>query len=62
MGVRSLSLFVGGQVPLPAPLEIAEALERAEIESAIGERGTFRLTFRTDEHARKTLCYPNRDT
>ena len=31
MGVRSLSLFVGGQVPLPAPLEIAEALERADL-------------------------------
>ena len=58
MGVRSLSLFVGGQVPLPAPLEIAEALERAEIESAIGERGTFRLTFRTDEHALQNALLP----
>ena len=49
--VRSLSLFFGAQVPLPAPLEISEALERVEIESAIGERGIFRLTFRADSHA-----------
>ena len=58
MGVRALSLFFGPQVPVPAPLEITEALERVEVESAIGERGTFRLTFRADEHAARNVLLP----
>ena len=58
MGIRALSLFFGGQVPLPAPLEMSEALERVEVESAIGERGTFRLTFRADEHAPQDALLP----
>ncbi len=49
MSLRTLSLFVGAPVPVPAPVDIAEALERVEIDSAIGERGTFRLVFRLDD-------------
>jgi hypothetical protein len=33
---------------MPVPVEVSNALERVEIDSAIGERGTFRLTFRVD--------------
>ena len=58
MGVRALSLFFGPQVPVPAPPEITEALERVEVESAIGERGTFRLTFRAGEHAAQNALLP----
>ncbi len=31
------------------PRAVSDALERVEIDSAIGERGTFRLTFRLDD-------------
>jgi len=58
LGVRSLSLFFGAQVPVPAPLEISAALERVEIESAIGERGTFRLTFRANFHVPPEALLP----
>ena len=48
MSIRTLSLFVGAHLPVPVPIEVSNALERVEIDSAIGERGTFRLTFRLD--------------
>ena len=48
MSIRSLSLFVGVQLPVAVPVDVSDALERVEIDSAIGERGTFRLTFRVD--------------
>jgi hypothetical protein len=48
VGLRTLSLLVGALLPLPVPVEVSDALERVEIDSAIGERGTFRLTFRVD--------------
>jgi len=34
---------------VPVPRAVADALERVEIDSPIGERGTFRLTFRLDD-------------
>lgn len=49
MSIRTLSLLVGPQVPVPVPVAVSDALERVEIDSAIGERGTFRLTFRVDQ-------------
>ena len=49
MSIRALSLLVGAQVPAPVPREVSDALERVEIDTAIGERGTFRLTFRLDD-------------
>jgi len=58
MAVRSLALLFGPQVPVPAPPEISEALERVEIESAIGERGTFRLTFRVTDQAPADALLP----
>jgi hypothetical protein len=48
MSIRSLSLLVGAQRPAPVPVQVSDALECVEIDSAIGERGTFRLTFRVD--------------
>ena len=48
VSIRTLSLFVGAQLPVPVPPEVSNALERVEIESAIGERGTFRLTFQVE--------------
>jgi hypothetical protein len=35
-------------VPVPVDADVAAALERVEIVSAVGERGTFRLRFRLD--------------
>ena len=49
MSIRTLSLLVGAQLPVPVPREVSDALERVEIDSSIGERGTFRLTFRFDD-------------
>jgi hypothetical protein len=49
MSVPSVSLLVGAQLPVPVPMDVSDALERVEIDSAIGERGTFRLTFRVDD-------------
>lgn len=49
MSIRTLSLLVGAGRPVPVPREVSDALERVEIDSAIGERGTFRLTFRVDD-------------
>ena len=49
MSIRTLSLLVGAQLPVPVPRAVSDALERVEIDSAIGERGTFRLTFRLDD-------------
>ena len=49
MSIRTLSLLVGAQVPVTVPRGVSDALERVEIDSAIGERGTFRLTFRLDD-------------
>lgn len=40
-----VSLLVGAPAPLPVPDKVRHALERVELHSAIGERGTFRLTF-----------------
>ncbi|HKV98893.1 MAG TPA: hypothetical protein VJN96_03665 [Vicinamibacterales bacterium] len=51
MSIRTLSLLVGAQVPAAVPREVSDALERVEIDSAIGERGMFRLTFRLDDPA-----------
>jgi hypothetical protein len=51
MSIRALSLLVGPQLPVPVPRAVADALQRVEIESAIGERGAFRLTFRLDDPA-----------
>lgn len=48
MSIPTLSLLVGAQVPVPVPVEVSDALECVEIDSAIGERGTFRLTFRVE--------------
>ena len=48
MGIRKLSLLVGTLVPVPVHRDVSDALERVEIETAIGERGTFRLTFDLD--------------
>jgi hypothetical protein len=48
MSIRSLSLLVDAQLPVAVPVDVSDALERVEIDSAIGERGTFRLTFRVD--------------
>jgi hypothetical protein len=51
VSIRTLSLLVGPQLPVPVPVEVSDALERVEIDSAIGERGRFRLTFRVDHPA-----------
>jgi len=51
VSIHTLTLLVGAQVPTPVPREVSNALERVEIDSAIGERGVFRLTFRADDPA-----------
>jgi len=48
VSIRKLSLLVGATVPVPVQPDVSDALERFEIETAIGERGTFRLTFDLD--------------
>jgi hypothetical protein len=48
VSIRKLSLLVGAPVPVAVPPDVADALERVEIHTAIGERGTFRLTFDLD--------------
>jgi hypothetical protein len=52
VSIRKLSLLVGAPVPVPVPPDVSDALERVEIETAIGERGTFRLTFDLDGRPR----------
>jgi len=52
VSIRKLSLLVGAPVPVAAPPDVSDALERVEIETAIGERGTFRLTFDLDGRPR----------
>jgi len=51
VSIHTLTLLVGAQVPTPVPREVSNVLERVEIDSAIGERGVFRLTFRADDPA-----------
>jgi hypothetical protein len=48
MSIRRLSLLAGVGAPAPVPSELTDALERVEIVAAIGERGSFRLSFRLD--------------
>jgi len=48
MSVRKLSLLAGVGAPAPVPAEVTAALGRVEIAAALGERGSFRLTFRLD--------------
>jgi len=52
VSIRKLSLLVGAPVPVPVQPDVSDALERVEIETAIGERGTFRLTFDLDGRLR----------
>jgi hypothetical protein len=49
VSIPTLSLLVGPVVPVPVSAEVSKALERVEIESAIGERGSFRLTFALED-------------
>jgi len=49
LSISSLTLLVGPAIPVPVPAEVSEALERVEIDTAIGERGSFRLTFFLDD-------------
>jgi hypothetical protein len=49
VSIRTLSLLVGSPVPVAVPADVSDALERVEIKTAIGERGTFRLTFDLDD-------------
>ena len=51
MSIHTLSLLVGAQSPVPLPRAVSDALERVEIDSPIGERGTCRLTFRVEDPA-----------
>ncbi len=51
MSIRTLSLLMGAGPLVPVPVEVSKALERVEIDSAVGERGAFRLTFRLDDPA-----------
>ena len=48
MSVRKLSLLAGVGAPAPVPADVTAALGRVEIVAALGERGSFRLTFRLD--------------
>ena len=48
MSLKGLSLLVGSPTPEPVTPDVLDALERVEIVTAIGERGSFRLTFRLD--------------
>jgi hypothetical protein len=52
VSIPKLSLLVGAPVPVTVPPDVSDALERVEIETAIGERGTFRLTFDLDARPR----------
>jgi hypothetical protein len=48
VSISKLSLLVGAPVPVPVPPDVSDALERVELETAIGERATFHLTFDQD--------------
>lgn len=48
MSVRKLSLLAGIGAPAPVPTAVTAALGRVEIVAGLGERGSFRLTFRLD--------------
>jgi hypothetical protein len=48
MSVKGISLFAGSRVPEPVAPDIMAALQSVEIVQAIGERGSFRLSFRID--------------
>jgi hypothetical protein len=48
MSVRGVAVLAGPVVPVPIDTDAADALERVEIITAIGERGSFRLRFRLD--------------
>ena len=50
MSIQALSLLVGPAIPVPVPADVSDALERVELETAIGERGSFRLTFALEDH------------
>jgi len=49
VSIRTLSLLVGAHSPVPVPRVVSDALERVDLDSPIGERATFRLTFRVDD-------------
>jgi hypothetical protein len=51
VSISTLSLLVGPVVPVAVTADVSEALERVEIESAIGERGSFRLTFNLEDRS-----------
>jgi hypothetical protein len=48
MSIASLSILAGAGALEPVPAEVMTALEQVDIVTAIGERGSFRLTFRLD--------------
>jgi hypothetical protein len=48
MSLEGISLLAGSPTPVPVAADMMAALERVEIVRAIGERGSFRLTFRLD--------------
>lgn len=52
MSIRNLSLLAGVGLPIPVPPDVNNALDEVEIVSAIGERGSFRLSFRLDRGMR----------
>src|SRR5262252_1575511 len=52
MSIRNLSVLTGVGSPIPIPPDVNNALDAVEIISAIGERGSFRLSFRLDRDLR----------
>src|SRR5262245_901173 len=52
MRMQGLSLLLGEGALEAAPAEVLDALERVEIDAALGERGSFRLAFRLDRGSR----------
>jgi len=48
MSIPSLSILAGAGALEPVPAGVMNALEQVYIVTAIGERGSFRLTFRLD--------------
>jgi hypothetical protein len=49
---HGLSLLLGAGALEPPPAEVMEALEKVEIDAPLGERGSFRLTFRLERGSR----------
>jgi hypothetical protein len=48
MSIRNLSVLAGAGSPIPIPPEVDSALDAVEFVSAVGERGSFRLSFQLD--------------